>query len=142
MNLFRRATGRSSAPYSQVTGLIKASVKTLAALVFWIKLDRRRLTIAKGKDVDTENGKALANAVVRVLKLTLHDGGVDLGHDHPGSSCKQHFSSTEAVGKEWNGKRAGEESTGSPDCSQRKDSLALSSQGFVEGCWQLVSKVV
>ncbi len=61
---------------------------------------------------------------------------LDLGHDHPGSPCKQHVPSAQAVGKEWDGKGAGEESTRPPDRGQCKDGLAINAEGFVEGCYK------
>lgn len=48
-------------------------------------------TVTDDEKINTQNGKSFPNTVVRVLKLTLHDGSVDFdenntsetGEDHP-----------------------------------------------------------
>lgn len=48
------------------------------------------LTVANNKDVDADNSKCLADSVVGVLELSLHDGAVDLGGDDAADTEQQH----------------------------------------------------
>lgn len=43
-----------------------------------------KLTVAHDKQIDTENGKSLADTVIRVLEHSLHDSRIDLDQHYSG----------------------------------------------------------
>lgn len=107
MTFERRLMGSTSAPYSHVVLFSMPSRQTHPpqSVSFCCspgpscsraseRGGRRggsRRTVGDDKEVDSQHGKALANLVVGVLELALHDGRVDLdehdaretGDDHP-----------------------------------------------------------
>lgn len=92
--------------------------------------------VADDKQVDTEQGESLADAVVGVLEFPLHDGAVDLGPDDPGHAGEQHLAAAPAVRQEEDGDGGGQEGAGAPDGSEGEDRVGRDAEGLVErGCF-------
>lgn len=55
--------------------------------MFW---EERERTITDDEKINTQNGKSFPNAVIRILELALHDGGIDFDENNASKASKDH----------------------------------------------------
>lgn len=50
----------------------------------------RERTITDDEKINTQNGKSFPNAIIRILKLALHDGGINFDENDASKTSKNH----------------------------------------------------
>lgn len=84
------------------------------------------------EQVDGQDGEALAHAVVGVLELTPHHGGVDLDQDDACQAHEDHLAATPLIRQVLGGDAVGDEDAAAVHGRQRLDRLRADAEQLVQ----------
>jgi hypothetical protein len=100
----------------------------------------RILTVCDDKEIDSQNSEALADFIVGILELSLHDRRIDLDDHDSSQASENHGPASPLIGKELGRYGVGNERASAVYACKSEDGGRVYPEGLVEN--RLVSNEV